>query len=78
MLKVVMVTEHDDGAMCFHLNDGSLFVMDIYDDIETVVKEVDAIFQDIGYNPYIPSEYSKVETAFGKGKVVFKDEGAIH
>ena len=78
MLKVVMVTEHSDGTHAFHLSDGELFVMDIFDDIETVVGEVNANFENLGYNPYFTSQYENVEKVWGEGKVVYKDEGALH
>lgn len=78
MLKVVMVTEHSDGTYAFHLSDGELFVMDIFDDIETVVGEVDSNFEALGYNPYFTSRYENVEKVWGEGKVVYKDEEALH
>lgn len=78
MLKVAMVTEHSDGTHAFHLSDGELFVMDIFDDIETVVGEVNTNFKDLGFSPYLPSHYENVERTWGEGKVVYKDGGALH
>jgi hypothetical protein len=78
MLKVVMVTEHSGNTYAFHLSDGELFVMAIHDDIETVVSEVNTNFEDLGFSPYLPSLYENVEKVWGEGKVVYKDEGALH
>ena len=58
--------------------DGELFVMDIFDDIETVVGEVDSNFKALGYNPYFTARYENVEKVWGEGKVVYNDEGALH